>query len=102
MKIKTTQIIKSKIIIPLWAIVMLLSFTVTSQTHVYNETTSSGMFFQGTDGGEVSNPVSDAVNSSAKVAKSATDGNWQQIQYFPTFTPVSGDKLYFSVYTQVM
>ena len=80
------------------ALLLLFGYNVKAQTHVYNESTSSGMFFQGTDGGEVSNPVSDGVNSSANVAKSATDGNWQQIQYFPTFTPASGDKIFFSVY----
>jgi hypothetical protein len=80
------------------ALLLLLGYNAKAQTHVYNESTSSGMFFQGTDGGEVTNPVSDGVNSSANVAKSATDGNWQQIQYFPTFTPASGDKIFFSVY----
>jgi hypothetical protein len=29
---------------------------------------------------------------------SATDGTWQQIQYFPSYTPSSGDKLFLSVY----
>jgi hypothetical protein len=80
------------------ALLLLLGYNAKAQTHVYNESTSSGMFFQGTDGGEVTNPVSDGINSSANVAKSATDGNWQQIQYFPTFTPASGDKIFFSVY----
>ena len=85
--------------ITIWSIAFIMSLTaVYSQTHVYNETTSSGMWFQGTNGAEVSNPVSDSVNSSAKCAKSATDGNWQQIQYFPTFTPASGDKLFISIY----
>jgi hypothetical protein len=65
---------------------------------VYNDTISSGMWFQGTNGAEVANPVSDAVNSSDSCAMSATDGNWQQIQYFPTYTPKDGDKLFFSVY----
>jgi hypothetical protein len=68
-----------------------------SPTVVYDETTSSGMFFQG-NGAEVSNPLSDGVNSSANVAQSGTGGSWQQIQYFPTFTPSTGDKLFFSVY----
>ena len=68
-----------------------------STTIVYDETTNSGMFFQG-NGAEVSNPLSDTVNSSANVAQSGTGGSWQQIQYFPTFTPSTGDKLFFSVY----
>jgi hypothetical protein len=29
---------------------------------------------------------------------SATDGNWQQIQYFPSYIPENGDKLFFSVH----
>jgi bacillopeptidase F (M6 metalloprotease family) len=62
---------------------------------VYNETTSSGMFIDG--GAEVTNPVSDAVNSSAKCAKTGT-GGWKKVEYFPTYTPVTGAKLYFSVY----
>jgi hypothetical protein len=89
---------KTKLSIKLGLFVLLLSLSAKAQTFVYNENVSSGMFFQGTNGGEVANPVSDAVNSSANCAKSATDGNWQQIQYFPTFTPVTGDKLFFSVY----
>jgi len=56
------------------------------------------MWFGGTNGGEVTNPVSNEVNSSENVTKSATDGSCQQIQYFPTFTPVSLSKLFFSVY----
>ena len=80
------------------AVLQLLLVSVSAQNFVYNETTTSGMWFQGTNGAEVSNPVSDGVNSSAKCARSATDGNWQQIQYFPTHTPANGDKLYFSIY----
>ncbi len=77
---------------------LLFSFNVKAQTYVYNESVQSGIFFQGTDGAEVSNPVSDDVNSSATCAVSSTDGNWQQIQFFPTFSPSAGDKLFFSVY----
>jgi len=68
------------------------------QNIVYNDTISSGIWFQGTNGEEVANPISDAVNSSDSCAMSATDGNWQQIQYFPTFTPSEGDHIFFSVY----
>ncbi|WP_310560843.1 T9SS type A sorting domain-containing protein [Flavobacterium sp.] len=64
---------------------------------VYNEITSSGMFFQG-NGVQVTNPVKDTVNSSDNCAQSGSGSGWQQIQYFPTYAPVSGDKLYFSVY----
>jgi len=64
---------------------------------VYDETVDSGMFFDG-NGSEVSNPVSDAVNSSTNCANSGTEGSWQKIQFFPTYTPVALDKLYFSVY----
>ena len=96
MKTKITIKIFSRAVV--MALLLLFGYNVKAQTHVYNESTSSGMFFQGTDGGEVTNPVSDGVNSSANVARSATDGNWQQIQYFPTFTPASGDKIFFSVY----
>jgi archaellum component FlaG (FlaF/FlaG flagellin family) len=75
------------------------SVLATQNTIVYDETTNSGMWFQGTTGGEVVNPLTgDAVNSSPNVAKSATDAAWQQIQYFPTYTPASGEKLFFSVY----
>ena len=62
---------------------------------VYNETTSSGMFIDG--GVEMANPVSDAVNSSANCAKSGT-GGWKKTEFFPTYTPVAGNKLYFSIY----
>ena len=89
---------KTNLTFKLGLIVLLFSLTAKAQTFVYNENVSSGMFFQGANGGEVPNPVSDAVNSSANCAMSSTDGNWQQIQYFPTFTPSAGDKLFFSVY----
>jgi hypothetical protein len=71
-----------------------------SPTIVYDETTSSGMFFESPNGGEVSNPLSDAVNSSANCAYSGTTDPfpWLEIQYFPSYTPVAGDKLFFSVY----
>ena len=93
-KITIKNVLKNAVV----AFMILFGSNVKAQTIVYDETTSSGIFFQGTDGAEVANPVSDAVNSSATVARSATDGTWQQIQYFPTYSPVSGDKLYFSVY----
>jgi hypothetical protein len=78
--------------------ILLFSYNVQAQTYVYNESVQSGIFFQGTDGAEVSNPVSDDVNSSATCAMSSTDGNWQQLQFFPTFSPTTGDKFFFSVY----
>jgi hypothetical protein len=67
---------------------------------VYDETTTSGMFFESPNGAEVTNPLSDATNSSANCAFSGTDNPfpWLEIQYFPTYTPVSGDKMFFSVY----
>jgi LysM repeat protein len=91
---------KTGTFLSLFALCLLFHADVFAQTpvYVYNETTASGMWFQGNNGGEVNNPVKDAVNASAKVAKSATDGNWQQIQYFPTYTPKAGDKFYFSVH----
>ncbi len=64
---------------------------------VYNEITSSGIFFQG-NGSQVANPVKDAVNSTDNCARSGSGSNWQQIQYFPTYSPAAGDKIYFSVY----
>jgi hypothetical protein len=95
MKTKITIKIFSRAVV--MALLLLFGYNVKAQTHVYNESTSSGMFFQG-NGAEVSNPLSDAVNSSANVAQSGTGGSWQQIQYFPTFTPSTGDKLFFSIY----
>jgi bacillopeptidase F (M6 metalloprotease family) len=68
--------------------------SVASETDVYNDTIASGVFIDG--GSEVSNPLSDTVNSSVTCAQSGTE--WQKIEFFPTYTPVSGDKLYFSVY----
>lgn len=83
-------------------IVMLLltGLSVNAQTYVYNESGNSGMFFESPNGAEVSNPVSDAVNSSANCAYSGTTDPfpWLEIQYFPNYTPVSGDKLFISVY----
>lgn len=64
---------------------------------VYNETTASGIFFQG-NGAQVANPKKDAVNATDNCARSGAGANWQQIQYFPTYSPAAGDKLYFSVY----
>ncbi len=78
--------------------VMLLSFSGQSQTYVYDDNVNSGIFFQGTDGAEVANPISDSVNSSSTCAMSSTDGNWQQIQFFPNISVSTGDKFYFSVY----
>ena len=82
------------------ALLLLSGFNAKAQTFVYNESTSSGMFFESPNGSQVANPISDAVNSSANCAYSGTIDNfpWLEIQYFPTHTPVSGDKLFFSVY----
>ncbi len=79
---------------------LLFGFNVKAQTYVYNESGNSGMFFESPNGAEVSNPLSDAVNSSANCAFSGTDNPfpWMEIQYFPTYAPVAGDKLFFSVY----
>jgi uncharacterized protein YvpB len=97
MKTKTTFKNLSTLVI---ALLLLTGFYAKAQTHVYNESVSSGMFFESANGSQVSNPVSDAVNSSANCAYSGTVDNfpWLEIQYFPTYTPVAGDKLYFSVY----
>ncbi|PQB09029.1 hypothetical protein BST83_01400 [Polaribacter filamentus] len=76
------------------ALMLLFGFNAKAQTHVYNDATASGIFIDG--GSEVTNPVSDGVNSSTTCAQSGTE--WQKIEFFPTYTPVSGDKLYFSVY----
>ncbi|MFH6769035.1 T9SS type A sorting domain-containing protein [Gaetbulibacter aquiaggeris] len=73
---------------------LLFGFNAKAQTYVYNDGTSSGIFIDG--GSEVSNPNSDGVNSSTTCAQSGT--GWQKIEFFPTYTPVSGDKIYFSVY----
>lgn len=74
----------------------------TGTTFVYNEDVSSGIFFESTNGVEMANPVSDAVNSSANCAFSGTDNPfpWLEIQFFPSpgFTASTGDKLFFSVY----
>lgn len=82
------------------ALSLLFSYNAKAQTYVYNEATSSGMFFESPNGAQVSNPLSDAVNSSANCAFSGTSNPfpWMEIQYFPTYTPVAGDKLFFSVY----
>jgi bacillopeptidase F (M6 metalloprotease family) len=78
-----------------FALLLLSGFNAKAQTHVYNDAAASGIFIDG--GSEVANPLSgDAVNSSATCAQSGT--GWQKIEFFPTYTPVSGDKLYFSVY----
>lgn len=78
------------------AFLLLSASTLSAQTHVYNETTLSGMFIDG-DGAAVANPVSDGVNSSANCARSGT-GTWKKIEYFPNYTPVANAKLYFSIY----
>ena len=80
------------------AFLLLTGFNAKAQTHVYNETTNSGIYFWPVNGSQVPNPKSDTVNSSANCAVSSTNEAWSQIQYFPTYKPVSGDKLYFSVY----
>jgi len=80
------------------AFLLLTGFNAKAQTHVYNETTNSGIYFWPLNGSQVANPISDTVNSSANCAVSSTDGAWSQIQYFPTYTPLTGNKLYFSVY----
>ncbi|GGK12244.1 hypothetical protein GCM10007962_03230 [Yeosuana aromativorans] len=85
---------KSKITF-LFLFAMILSSAIQSQTIVYNESTSSGIWFA--DGSEVSNPNPDSVNGSTKSAATGPS-NWSQIQYFPTFTPSIGDKIYFSIY----
>lgn len=91
---------KNSLTIVIVALSLISGFNVKAQTFVYNESTSSGMFFESPNGSEVSNPLSDAVNSSANCAFSGTTNPfpWLEIQYFPTYTPVAGDKLFFSVY----
>jgi hypothetical protein len=91
MKTKITQFK-----ITFWALSFAILFTLTSnsQTHVYNDDAASGIFIDG--GSEVANPASDAVNSSSTCVLSGT--GWQKTEFFPTYTPVSGDKLYFSIY----
>jgi hypothetical protein len=76
------------------ALLLLFGYIAKAQTYVYNDTTASGIFIDG--GSEVANPVSDGVNSSTTCSQSGT--GWQKIEFFPTYTPVSGDKLYFSIY----
>jgi hypothetical protein len=99
MKTKTTQIMKTQLTIAFWSIVMLFSFAVHSQTHIYNEGASSGITFTN-NGSQVTNPVSDAVNSSANCAQSGTVAVGEGIHYLPSggYTPVAGARLYFSVY----
>jgi hypothetical protein len=96
MKTKTTQNTKTQITIAFWAIMLCFSITVHSQTQVYNEVTSSGMFAD-PDGALVVNPLPDTFNSSANCAKSATAA-FGKLQIFPTYTPSTTDRLYFSVY----
>jgi hypothetical protein len=96
MKTKTTQLMKTQITIAFWAIMLFFSITVHSQTHVYNEVTTSGMF-PDPDGALVTNPLPDTFNSSANCAKSATAA-FGKLQIFPTYTPGAADRLYFSVY----
>jgi hypothetical protein len=76
-------------------LLLLTGFSAKAQTYVYNESGNSGMFIDG--GSEVPNPVSDAVNSSANCAETGT-GGWKKMEFFLTYTPVAGAKLYFSVY----
>ena len=95
MKIKIT--FKNSLSTAAIALSLLFGFNVKAQTYVYDEVTSSGMFFDG-NGSEVSNPVSDAVNSSANCANSGDASSWQKMQFFPTYTAVSGDFLFISVY----
>ena len=95
MKTKTT--FKNSLTTAVIALSLLFGFNVKAQTYVYDEVTSSGIFFDG-NGAEVSNPVSDAVNSSENCANSGDAEYWQKIQYFPTYTPVAGDFLFISVY----
>jgi len=91
------NVTKFLVLLTLFGLLISVNTEAQDTSHVYNDTTSSGMFFQG-NGAEVTNPVSDEVNSSSDVAMSDTGGTWQQIQYFPTYTPESGDKLFFSVH----
>ena len=80
-----------------FALFLLTGFSAKAQTYVYNDAIASGIFIDG--GSEVANPLSgDAVNSSATCAQSGTE--WQKIEFFPNpnYTPVAGDKLFFSVY----
>jgi bacillopeptidase F (M6 metalloprotease family) len=95
MKTKTT--FRNALISAAIALLLLFSFNAKAQTHVYDDVTASGIFFDG-NGSEVLNPVSDAINSSTTCANSGTDGSWQKMQFFPTYTPVAGDLLFISVY----
>lgn len=99
MKTKTTfQNLATAVI----ALLLLTGFNAMAQTHVYNETTSSGIYFWPLSGSQVANPLpADPVNSTANCAVNSTAEAWSQIQFFPSpnYSPVSGDKLFFSIYS---
>jgi hypothetical protein len=61
---------------------------------VYDEEIASSIFFG--DGSEVANPNSDCINNSEKCAASGPS-TWSQIQFFPIYTPVNEDKIFFSI-----
>ena len=93
---------KTKITFYLFILVSLIPRFVNSQTFVFNESVSSGIFFESPNGEIVTNPLQDDVNASETCAFSGTENPfpWLEIQYFPSpaFTPAAGDKLFFSVY----
>lgn len=78
------------------AVLILCTLFGFSQSHVYNEVTSSGLWIA--SGAEITNPVSDAINSSATCIESTS--GWGEVQFntIGSYVVQSGDMLYFSIY----
>tara|TARA_R110002126_G_C10484067_1_gene502242 strand:+ start:1827 stop:3062 length:1236 start_codon:yes stop_codon:yes gene_type:complete len=69
-----------------------------SQTYFYQEAVENGTIWHN-GATDISNPLSDGVNSSSTVLQNDGTASWQETQLFPSsYTIQAGDKFYISFY----
>jgi hypothetical protein len=93
---------KTKITFLKLAIIALIFFSSNnffSQTYFYQDAVENGTIWHN-GATDVSNPLSDGVNSSSTVLQNDGTASWQETQLFPDggFTIQAGDKFYISFY----
>jgi hypothetical protein len=92
---------KTKITFMKWALVAFTFFSFNnlfSQTYFYQDAVENGTIWHN-GATDVSNPLSDSVNSSSIVLQNDGSASWQETQLFPSgYTIQSGDQFYISFY----
>jgi co-chaperonin GroES (HSP10) len=80
------------------ALLLLTGFNVKAQTHFFQDAVANGTIWHAA-ASEISNPKSDAVNSSSVCIQNTGAGAWQDTQISSiSYTIKAGDKIYVSFY----